>query len=112
MRQITNITAEPIQRHLILFNGSEITLTLRFYPKAQMWCFDAEYNGRKMLGLKLTCGVLHMLSQNQPFDFIVADTSGEGLDPFRWNDFSGGRCKLYILESDDMTEYRGVEVPV
>jgi hypothetical protein len=109
MRQITNITAEPAQRHLILLNDSEISLTLRFYPKSGMWCFDAEYNGRKVLGVKLTCGVLHMLSQNQPFDFIV--TSGEDLDPFRPNDFSGERCSLYMLESEDMTEYRGIEVP-
>lgn len=113
MRRIQNITDEPIQRHTILFDESEITLTLRFYPKTQHWTFDAEYAGNAVYGVKLSVGVLHMVSQNQPFDFLVVDRSGLGFDPFQRDDFSNDRCRLYMLETEDMVTVRdGAEVPV
>jgi len=68
MRRLQNITSEPIQRHTILFEKSEINLLhLRFYPRTQIWMFDAEFGDKKVYGLKLSVGVLHMISQNQPF---------------------------------------------
>ena len=110
MRRLQNITAEPIQRHTILFEESEIIFTLRFYPRTQIWMFDAEFGDTVVYGLKLSVGVLHMISQNQPFDFICVDKSGNGIDPFTRTDFSGGRCEIYLLESADMKLIRGVEV--
>lgn len=112
MKRIQNITAEPIQRHTIVFEESEIILTLRFYPRTQIWCMDAEFGDWQVFGLKLSVGVLHMISQNQPFDFIVTDNSGEGFDPFQRTDFQSGRCRLYLLESGEMVTIRGDEVPV
>lgn len=112
MRLIQNITDEPIQRHTILFGESEITLILRFFPRTESWSFDAEYQGRAVRGLKLSVGVLHMVSQNQPFDFLVTDRSNNGLDPFRRDDFLNDRCRLYLLEADEMADIRGgAEVP-
>jgi hypothetical protein len=51
-----------------------------------------------------------MTSQNQPFDFICVDKSGNGIDPFTRTDFSGGRCEIYLLEAADMVQIRGVDV--
>lgn len=111
MRRIQNITDEPIQRHTIILDDSEMTLTLRYYPKTQHWSFDSEYNGKSVYGIKLSVGALHMVSQNQPFDFIVTDRSGNGIDPILRSDFSNGRCRLYMLERDEMIEVRsGAEV--
>jgi hypothetical protein len=112
MKRIQNITNEPIQRHTIVFQESEIVLTLRFYPRTEVWLFDAEYLDWAVYGLKLSVGTLHMISQNQPFDFVVTDESGEGFDPFQRTDFSSGRCLLYLLEPEDMVRIRGDEVPV
>jgi hypothetical protein len=72
--------------------------------------FDAEFGDNQVYGLKLSVGVLHMLSQNQPFDFICIDRSGNGIDPFQRQDFSGGRCNIYMLEAADMELIRGIEV--
>jgi hypothetical protein len=110
MRRIQNITDEPIQRHTILFEKAEIIFTLRFYPRTQIWMFDAEFGDKKVYCLKLSVGVLHMLSQNQPFDFVCIDRSGNGIDPFTRQDFSGGRCNIYMLEAADMVLIRGIEV--
>ena len=113
MIRIQNITSEPIQRHTIIFQESEITLVLRFYPRNQVWCFDAEYKDWAVYGIKLSLGVRHIKSQNKPFDFFVTDRSNNGIDPFRSNDFSGDRCRLYMFEPDEMVNIRGgAEVPI
>jgi hypothetical protein len=72
--------------------------------------FDAEFGNKQVYGLKLSVGVLHMISQNQPFDFICVDKSANGIDPFKRQDFSSGRCEIYMLESGEMEQIRGVEV--
>jgi hypothetical protein len=113
MRKLINLTDEPIQRHTILFEESEVILTIRFFPKTEMWCFGAQYKEKSVFGLKLSVGVLHMVGQNQPFDFIVSDNSNNGIDPFRRDDFSSGRCSLFILDTADMIQVRnGAEVPI
>ena len=112
MIQVENITDEPHQTHTILFDESEIALTLRFYPTVQMWCFDATYKDSIVSGMKLSVGVLHMRSRNLPFDFAVIDTLGAILDPFRLDDFSTGRCELYMLDADDMALIRATPVPL
>ena len=107
---IEDITDESHQLHTIIFEESEISLTLRFYPTAQIWCFDAEYNSVSVEGIKLSAGVLHMRSRNFPFDFVVSTT--EGIDPFRVNDFSSGRCKLYLVTREEMETVRDAPVPL
>jgi hypothetical protein len=51
-----------------------------------------------------------MLRQNQPFDFVCVDLSGNGIDPFKRQDFSSGRCEIYMLEAADMEQIRGAAV--
>lgn len=110
--QIENISDEPIQRHIVLFEESEIELTLRFLPVVQIWVFDVIYKDRSASGFKLSNDVLHMRSQNYPFDFTVVDLSGIGLDPYRIDDFSTGRCGLYMLNAADMETVRDGPVPL
>lgn len=113
MRQILNIGSEAIQRHTIIFDEFEIVLLLRFFPKTQHWAFDVEYKGRNIYGEKLSVGVPHIVSANLPFDFWVTDNSGNGIDPFQIDDFSNGRCSLYLLEPAEMVTIRnGAEVPL
>lgn len=110
-RLLGNIGDESFQRHTIIFQESEIILRLRFLPPVEQWLFDIEYEGFELNGIKLSVGVPHMVSSNQPFDFVVTDNSGNGLDPFRLADFTDGRCSLYLLTPDDMFDIRRVEVP-
>ena len=113
MRQIVNITQSADQQHTIALEDQEIILSLRFYPTIEQWNFDVEFKEKKVLGVKLSLGTLHTVSANLPFDFIVLDGSGEGVDPFKVDDFvTDGRCKLYILDPEDMEEIRGVPVEI
>lgn len=112
MRLLTNINQNAFQEHIILFGESEVTLILRYASVVQQWFFDATYKDFTITGIKLAVDTLHMLSANQPFDFIVTDESKSGLDPFKLSDFADNRTLLYILEADDMEQIRGVEVPI
>jgi len=110
--ELTNISSDTDQRHVILFQDSEIELRLRYYPTRQFWAFDVAYKGVVASGYKLSVGVLHMRSRNLPFDFVVQDNSGEGLDPLRADDFTTGRCTLLLLDAADMELIRAAPVPI
>ena len=107
---LNNITADPIQRHTILFEESEIVLDLRFYPRQNFWAGSVEYKEKAVKGFKLTVEVLHLLNTVFPFDFVVLDNSGNGIDPFLIDDFSNLRCSIYLLEPSDIEIIRGMEV--
>ncbi|MDF1593741.1 MAG: hypothetical protein P1P89_19715 [Desulfobacterales bacterium] len=112
MIQITNLTDEPNQRHTVIFEESEIVVKLRFFPRHHFWSMDVVYGTYQVFGVKLSVGALHIESGNQPFDFTVMDNSGNGIDPYRINDFSNGRCSLYMFERADMLLIRdGEAVP-
>lgn len=112
MIQVQNIGNEVLQRHVILFEESEIVLTLRFLPMVSIWVFNVEYKGKSSNGHKLACKTPHMLSTNFPFDFLVTDNNGTGLDPIDRNDFVNERCTLYMLEPLDIERMRGQPVEV
>lgn len=111
-RAITGITDEPFQRHTVLFEDSEVVLTLRFHPTVAMWAMDVSYGGKASYGYKLALGTLHMRSRNYPFDFVVRDLSGVALDPFRVSDFSERRVELIMLDAAEMEALRGAPVPL
>lgn len=112
MIQIENIDGAPHQRHTIIMGESEVDLSIRFLPTVEMWILDVTYGDRSAYGFKLSVGVLHMESQNFPFDFIVEDSSGSGLDPFKIDDFESDRCRLYMLDADEMEIWRNAPVPL
>lgn len=112
MIKIENIGNESIQRHVILFNESEIILTLRYLSMVQIWVFDVEYKGKKRNGFKLSIDTFHMLSSNYPFDFIVTDNSNNGLDPMFISDFITDRCSLFMLEANDIENLRGQAIEI
>jgi hypothetical protein len=110
-RLLGNFTDAAHQRHTILFSEFEIIFTIRFFPLIQMWSFDCEYKDFNVYGQKLSCGTTHIKELNQPFDFVVTDNQQAGLDPMFADDFSSGRCSIYLLEPEDMRDIRnGVEV--
>lgn len=112
MIEITNITDDPFQRHIIIVDEAPVELTLRFYPRAQFWTLSTKYDGLHSKGLKMTLGTLHMRSRNRPFDFVIVGTAETGIDPFKIDDFSSGRCRLLMLEREDMESIRGQPVPI
>lgn len=56
MDPITNITDEPIQRHVLIFDRGEAVVTIRYLPTVEMWKMRVEYNGDYIEGVKLSLG--------------------------------------------------------
>ena len=111
MRQITNITDEPIQRHILNILDDDITIVLRFLPVSQIWVFASiTYKTTVINGVKLSVGVQHINGANLPFDFYCTDASQYKIDPFAADDFSTARNKLYVLEPTDLEQIRGYAV--
>jgi hypothetical protein len=111
MLEIVNIKSDPIQKHYIPVLENQVEFTLRFYPTIQIWCFDIEYKGVSVLGLKASLGTTHLTGNNFPFDFVIECTKNTGLDPYLIDDFET-RIKLYMLEPDEIAEIRGYSVAI
>ncbi len=112
IRLFENITDEQIQEHVIVYNDVTANVTLRYNEQVQSWTFDCVIGNKAAYGIKLSCGVLHMISRNMPIDFVVVDLSGNDIDPFLINDFSDERCRLFILDDQSMEEVRGLGVEI
>lgn len=111
MIKVKNITDETYQQHSILFEKQSITVELRFLPQVERWMLSASFQGRSVTGIFLSLGVLHINNSLFPFDFIVKESSGTGIDPFKADDFTS-RCTLYMLEAQDMIDIRGLPVAI
>lgn len=111
MIKIQNITSEPYQEHILLFNETEITIRLRFFELIGFWSLDVEYKGKAIYGVKLSIGTLLITSQNLPFDFAIDDLSNSGIDPFKADDFTS-RCNLYLIETSEIEIIRNTKLEV
>ena len=100
--QITNITDDASQRHVLLVDDEEITLTLRFHAVSQHWTFDVSWREVLRTGFMISLGCLHIRSLNWPFDFFCLATDGSGMAPFRLGDFIEGRCEFYIALQEEI----------
>ena len=110
MREINNIGNEAAQDLTFVRDDGDIIINLKFLPLVQIWVMSVTFGDKSINGIKLSTGVLHCRARNFPFDFIVVDNSGNGLDPFRSDDFSNGRCSLYLVEDESMAVIRGQAV--
>ena len=117
MHIINNITAEFIQSHTLEFSRGLIELTLKYEKSVQIWKADVLYTRTDdsiaqpaIYGVKLALSTTHFKHRNWPFDFAVVDTTGNGADPYRADDFETGRCQLYLITPTEMIKIRGVDV--
>lgn len=117
MNIIDNITSEFIQKHTLEFSRGLIELTLIFEQSVAMWKMNVTYtraddteSQRPINGVKLALSTVHFIHRNWPFDFAVVDTTANGVDPYRADDFETGRCELYLITPDEMIKIRGVDV--
>lgn len=109
--KIIDLSNEPYQSQTVVLDNLDIKITVRFLPTVSMWLMKVDIDGENIIdGVALSCGSVIMQQFNKPFGFIVDDKSTIGIDPFRLEDFSDGRCVLYMLEREEMITLRGYDV--
>lgn len=105
MNIITTLTNHPNQRHqLVLENRESADFRLYFLSRQRSWYYDITYkdittNCNKVV---LTPNSLRQYRKIIPFG-IAFYTEGE-VEPFKIDDFSSGRIKMGILNSDEVLE--------
>lgn len=109
MYELQNISSEPAQQHTLLLDNGEAVLNLRFLPAVQVWLLSVMYEDKKRTGIKLSANVYHLRQYNFPFDFTVLVNDQSGVDPFKVDDFSTGRCSLFFITPESMRKVRGQE---
>lgn len=117
MNIINNITSDSRQNHFLEFSRGSVELELVFEAAVTMWKMNVTFTRSgateaepTIYGVKLANATTHFKHRNWPFDFTVVDTTGNGVDPFRIDDFETGRSELYFLTPEDMILIRGVDV--
>lgn len=103
MQQITTLTNEPNQRHqLVLDSNDTVDFRLYYSARQQAWYFDFTYKDLTCNGLKvvLTPNALRCFRRIIPWGLAFA-TEGY-VEPFQLDDFSSGRIKMYVLNTEDV----------
>ena len=103
--QITEITNEPKQKHLLDVEGYErATLYLEFKSNQNAWFFGLEWQDFAIYNTLLvkSYNILRQFKNQLPFGIGIYTASGQ--DPMTDDAFSGGDAKFYFLTSDDVEE--------
>lgn len=107
MNIIQQITSAPFQQQvLILPDGTSMSMTLYFMPMQQGWFItNLTYKDFVINGLRITVSP-NMLNQfRNQIPFGLACFSVDNREPSLQQDFSSGNASLYILTSDEVSEY-------
>ena len=105
MQIITTLTDYPNQRHqLVLENRENADFRLYFLGRQRSWFYDISYkditiNCNKVV---LTPNSLRQFKNILPFG-ITFYTDGN-VEPFKIDDFSSGRIKMAVLNSDEIKQ--------
>ena len=105
MNIITTLTDYPNQRHqLVIEDGNSADFHLYFCGRQMSWYYDISYqnvtiNCNKVV---LTPNSLRQFKNQLPFG-IAFYTDGF-VEPFKLDDFSSGRIKMAILNSEEVKQ--------
>lgn len=105
MNIITTLTDYPNQRHqLVIEDGNSADFHLYFSGRQMSWYYDISYqniiiNCNKVV---LTPNSLRQFKNQLPFG-IAFYTDGF-VEPFKLDDFSSGRIKMAILNSEEVKQ--------
>ena len=105
MLQITEITEEPKQKHLLDIAGYEpAALYLEFRPNQNAWFFGLEWQTFATYNIQLTknYNILRQFKNVIPFGIIIYTKSGQ--DPMTDDAFSSGDAQFFLLTASEVIE--------
>lgn len=110
MNQIDTISDDANQLlQVVLDDGTSVQLTLVFLPAIERWSISLLAPTLEVDGMIL-CAFPNVLRPwRAVIDYGIACTSIDGGDPVFIDDFSTGRCSLFVLNSSDVA---AVEVAI
>jgi hypothetical protein len=101
--QITEITSEPKQKHLLSIEGYEkATLYLEFKPNQNAWFFSIVWQDFSTYNIQLvkSYNILRQFKNIIPFGIGIYTKSGQ--DPMVDTAFSSGDTQFFLLNAEDV----------
>ncbi len=103
MQQITTLTNSPNQRHqLVLDNNETVDFRLYYSARQEAWYFDFTYKEITVNCSKVVLSPNTLRNLKRLIPFGLAFIADGYVEPFSLDDFSSGRVKMYVLNSEDV----------
>lgn len=102
MKEITELTSDPRQEHILIGeNGEEITVLLEYKDNQIGWFMNLTYEDTTINTIRLvtTVNLLHQWKNIFPFGLSI--TSVDNGDPYELEDFINERIRVFLLNEED-----------
>lgn len=101
VQQITNFAKQA--QTLKLPDGTTIAIELEYKPIQLGWFLTSlQYNDFELKNLRIVVSPNMLYQFKNQIPFGIACTSTDGFEPVNQEDFSSGRCRLFILDEADV----------
>lgn len=114
MKLIKSITDDPKQEMTVtLDNGSKLNINLKYISSQQGWFISLSYGTTLIINDRRLAASPNILRAfRNVVDFGIACLTTDRQEPVFIDDFSNGRAKLYILNSDDVNYVEDSVIPL
>lgn len=105
MLLINEFTDNPTQScSFPLETRESVDFKMFFLPTQKSWYFNIKYKEFECNGNKLVLGanILRCFKNRIPFGLMVQ--AGNGIEPYKLDDFTTGRVKVYVLSADEVKQ--------
>ena len=103
MLAVNSLTNDPTQQFVLNgIPGIQISITLRFMPRIQIWNMDVSWGTFTALGIPVLCSPNLLRQWRRIIPFGIACTDIYKLDPYTVNDFAVGDASFFLLNADDV----------
>jgi hypothetical protein len=104
--QIAGITSDAFQtQDLVLFDGSTLTLTMRYVPMQYGWFMTLTYGSFVINNFRLFTGGNLLRQYLEQIPFGLACFTNDLGEPTQQQDLSSGYATLFILDGDSVDAY-------
>ncbi len=105
-----SVTSDAVQdQNLVLADGSQISIEIRFVPMQFGWFFNyLNYGAFSLNGFRIVNSPNMLQQYRNLIPFGLACFSLSQREPSQQTDFSSGNSNLYILSSDDVVYYNDI----
>lgn len=105
MLLINEFTDNPIQScSFPLETRESVDFRMYYLATQQGWYFDIKYQNFECNGNRLVLGanILRCFKNRIPFGLMVM--ADRGIEPYKLDDFTTGRVKVYVLSADEVKQ--------
>ena len=113
MKQLKSITDDPKQTmNFVLENGEKINIILEYLESQYGWFISIVYGEILTINnRRIVTSPNFMRAFRDVIPFGMSCVCSDGQEPIYLDDFSSERCKLYILNTDDVYYVENSVIP-